>query len=147
MKQYIAKSKISLRLYDQEGRSKLFRFAQDRNSYVATDKWEEDVLDANLSTGLYICVPSATDTEQPTAQQEETPQQVTSETNTDKEEQAIADGNGEVRVEGVTTLHDMRKWLNEHRGIALDTLSNIQMVEKVAKEQKVVFPDYKKKGK
>ena len=52
MKQYIAKSKMSLRLYDQEGRSKLFRFAQDRNSYVATDKWEEDVLDANLSTGL-----------------------------------------------------------------------------------------------
>ena len=145
MKQYIAKSKISLRLYDQEGRSKLFRFAQDRNSYVATDKWEEDVLDANLSTGLYICVPSATDAE-PTPQQEETPQQVTSETNTDKEEQAIADGNGEVRVEGVTTLHDMRKWLNEHRGIALDTLSNIQMVEKVAKEQKVVFPDYRKKG-
>ncbi len=152
MKQYIAKSKISLRLYDQEGRSKLFRFAQDRNSYVATDKWEEDVLDANLSTGLYICVPSAADAEQPTAQQaeepqqEETPQQVTSETNTDKEEQAIADENGEVRIEGVTTLHDMRKWLNEHRGIALDTLSNIQMVEKVAKEQKVVFPDYRKKG-
>lgn len=147
MKQYIAKSKMSLRLYDQEGRSKLFRFAQDRNSYVATDKWEEDVLDANLSTGLYICVPSATDAEQPTAQQEETPQQVASEANTNKEEQAIADENGEVRVEGITTLHDMRKWLNEHRGIALDTLSNIQMVEKVAKEQKVVFPDYRKKGK
>lgn len=164
MKQYIAKSKMSLRLYDQEGRSKLFRFAQDRNSYVATDKWEEDVLDANLSTGLYICVPSATDaepnkqqaeepqqTEGPQQaeepQQAETPQQVASEANTNKEEQAVADGNGEVRVEGVTTLHDMRKWLNEHRGIALDTLSNIQMVEKVAKEQKVVFPDYKKKGK
>lgn len=138
---------MSLRLYDQEGRSKLFRFAQDRNSYVATDKWEEDVLDANLSTGLYICVPSAADAEQPTAQQEETPQQVASEANTNKEEQAIADENGEVRVEGITTLHDMRKWLNEHRGIALDTLSNIQMVEKVAKEQKVVFPDYRKKGK
>ena len=147
MKQYIAKSKISLRLYDQEGRSKLFRFAQDRNSYVATDKWEEAVLDANLSTGLYICVSSAMDTEHHTTQQEETPQQKTTETDAKKEEQAIADGNGEVRVEGVTTLHDMRKWLNEHRGIALDTLSNIQMVEKVAKEQKVVFPDYKKKGK
>ena len=60
---------------------------------------------------------------------------------------AIADEKREVRVEGITTLHDMRKWLNEHRGIALDTLSNIQMVEKVAKEQKVVFPDYTKKGK
>lgn len=146
MKQYIAKSKMSLRLHDQEGRSKLFRFAQDRNSYVATDKWEEDVLDANLSTGLYICVPSAADAE-PNKQQAEEPQQVAPEANTDKEEQAVADGNGEVRVEGITTLHDMRKWLNEHRGIALDTLSNIQMVEKVAKEQKVVFPDYKKKGK
>lgn len=147
MKQYIAKSKISLRLYDQEGRSKLFRFAQDRNSYVATDKWEEDVLDANLSTGLYICVSSAADAEQPTVQQAEEPQQVEPEKDAKKEEQAVADGDGEVRVEGVTTLHDMRKWLNEHRGIALDTLSNIQMVEKVAKEQKVVFPDYRKKGK
>lgn len=143
MKQYIAKSNISLRLYDTEGRSKLFSFSQDRNSYVAKDKWEEDVLDANLSTGLYICVTPQKDNEEPTPQQAEKPESAEQEEATE----SVAEGPGEVSVAGITTLHDMRKWLHEQRGIALDTLSNIQMIEKIAKEQKVVFPDYRKKSK
>lgn len=150
MKQYIAKSNISLRLYDTEGRSKLFSFSQDRNSYVAKDKWEEDVLDANLSTGLYLCVTPQQDKEEPTPQQPEQPEQpesAASETEQEEATEAVAEGSGEVSVAGITTLHDMRKWLHEQRGIALDTLSNIQMIEKIAKEQKVVFPDYRKKSK
>lgn len=150
MKQYIAKSNISLRLYDSEGRSKLFSFSQDRNSYVAKDKWEEDVLDANLSTGLYICVTPQKDNEEPTPQQAEKPESAASEAEQAEQAEAtesVAEGSGEVSVAGITTLHDMRKWLHEQRGIALDTLSNIQMIEKIAKEQKVVFPDYRKKSK
>lgn len=153
MKQYIAKSNISLRLYDTEGRSKLFSFSQDRNSYVAKDKWEEDVLDANLSTELYICVTPQKDNEEPTPQQVEQPESAASEAEqpeqAEQEEatESVAEGTGEVSVAGITTLHDMRKWLHEQRGIALDTLSNIQMIEKIAKEQKVVFPDYRKKSK
>ena len=150
MKQYIAKSNISLRLYDTEGRSKLFSFSQDRNSYVAKDKWEEDVLDANLSTGLYLCVTPQKDDEEPTPQQVEQPESAASEAEQEEQEEAtesVAEGTGEVSVAGITTLHDMRKWLHEQRGIALDTLSNIQMIEKIAKEQKVVFPDYRKKSK
>lgn len=162
MKQYIAKSNISLRLYDSEGRSKLFSFSQDRNSYVAKDKWEEDVLDANLATGLYSCVTPQKDDKEPTpqqaekpvsaaseAEQEETTESVAEGSGAEQEEstEAVAEGTGEVSVAGITTLHDMRKWLHEQRGIALDTLSNIQMIEKVAKEQKVVFPDYRKKSK
>ena len=150
MKQYIAKSNISLRLYDTEGRSKLFSFSQDRNSYVAKDKWEEDVLDANLSTGLYLCVTPQKDDEEPTPQQVEQPESAASEAEQEEQEEAtesVTEGTGEVSVAGITTLHDMRKWLHEQRGIALDTLSNIQMIEKIAKEQKVVFPDYRKKSK
>ncbi len=150
MKQYIAKSNISLRLYDTEGRSKLFSFSQDRNSYVAKDKWEEDVLDANLATGLYICVTPQKDNEEPTPQQVEQPESAASEEEQEEQEEAtesVTEGTGEVSVAGITTLHDMRKWLHEQRGIALDTLSNIQMIEKIAKEQKVVFPDYRKKSK
>lgn len=150
MKQYIAKSNISLRLYDTEGRSKLFSFSQDRNSYVAKDKWEEDVLDANLATGLYICVTPQKDNEEPTPQQVEQPESAASEAEQAEQEEAtesVTEGTGEVSVAGITTLHDMRKWLHEQRGIALDTLSNIQMIEKIAKEQKVVFPDYRKKSK
>lgn len=147
MKQYIAKSNISLRLYDSEGRSKLFSFSQDRNSYVAKDKWEEDVLDANLSTELYLCVTPQKDNEEPTPQQVEQPQSVASEAEQEEATESVAEGTGEVSVAGITTLHDMRKWLHEQRGIALDTLSNIQMIEKIAKEQKVVFPDYRKKSK
>lgn len=147
MKQYIAKSNISLRLYDSEGRSKLFSFSQDRNSYVAKDKWEEDVLDANLATGLYSCVTPQKDNEEPTPQQVEPPQSVASEAEQEEATESVAEGTGEVSVAGITSLHDMRKWLHEQRGIALDTLSNIQMIEKVAKEQKVVFPDYRKKSK
>lgn len=153
MKQYIAKSNISLRLYDPEGRSKLFRFSQDRNSYVAKDKWEEDVLDANLSTGLYLCVTPQKDDEEPTPQQAEKPVSAASEAEQEEQEEqeeateSVTEGTGEVSVAGITTLHDMRKWLHEQRGIALDTLSNIQMIEKIAKEQKVVFPDYRKKSK
>lgn len=153
MKQYIAKSNISLRLYDTEGRSKLFSFSQDRNSYVAKDKWEEDVLDANLSTGLYLCVTPQKDDEEPTPQQAEKPESAASEAESAEQEEqeeateSVAEGTGEVSVAGITTLHDMRKWLHEQRGIALDTLSNIQMIEKIAKEQKVVFPDYRKKSK
>lgn len=150
MKQYIAKSNISLRLYDTEGRSKLFSFSQDRNSYVAKDKWEEDVLDANLATGLYICVTPQKDNEEPTPQQVEQPESAASEAEQEEQEEAtesVTEGTGEVSVAGITTLHDMRKWLHEQRGIALDTLSNIQMIEKIAKEQKVVFPDYRKKSK
>lgn len=150
MKQYIAKSNISLRLYDTEGRSKLFSFSQDRNSYVAKDKWEEDVLDANLATGLYLCVTPQKDDEEPTPQQVEQPESAASEAEQAEQEEAtesVAEGTGEVSVAGITTLHDMRKWLHEQRGIALDTLSNIQMIEKIAKEQKVVFPDYRKKSK
>lgn len=147
MKQYIAKSNISLRLYDSEGRSKLFRFSQDRNSYVAKDKWEEDVLDANLATGLYLCVTPQKDNEEPTPQQVEQPQSVATQAEQEEATESVAEGTGEVSVVGITTLHDMRKWLHEQRGIALETLSNIQMIEKVAKEQKVVFPDYRKKSK
>lgn len=150
MKQYIAKSNISLRLYDTEGRSKLFSFSQDRNSYVAKDKWEEDVLDANLATGLYLCVTPQKDDEEPTPQQVEQPESAASEAEQEEQEEAtesVTEGTGEVSVAGITTLHDMRKWLHEQRGIALDTLSNIQMIEKIAKEQKVVFPDYRKKSK
>lgn len=150
MKQYIAKSNISLRLYDTEGRSKLFSFSQDRNSYVAKDKWEEDVLDANLATGLYLCVTPQKDDEEPTPQQVEQPESAASEAEQAEQEEAtesVTEGTGEVSVAGITTLHDMRKWLHEQRGIALDTLSNIQMIEKIAKEQKVVFPDYRKKSK
>lgn len=147
MKQYIAKSNISLRLYDSEGRSKLFSFSQDRNSYVAKDKWEEDVLDANLATGLYLCVTPQKDNEEPTPQQVEQPQSVATQAEQEEATESVAEGSGEVSVAGITTLHDMRKWLHEQRGIALDTLSNIQMIEKVAKEQKVVFPDYRKKSK
>lgn len=147
MKQYIAKSNISLRLYDTEGRSKLFSFSQDRNSYVAKDKWEEDVLDANLSTGLYLCVTPQKDDEEPTPQQVEQPQSVATQAEQEEATESVAEGTGEVSVAGITTLHDMRKWLHEQRGIALDTLSNIQMIEKIAKEQKVVFPDYRKKSK
>ena len=150
MKQYIAKSNISLRLYDSEGRSKLFSFSQDRNSYVAKDKWEEDVLDANLSTGLYICVTPQKDNEEPTPQQVEQveqPESAASEAEQAEATESVTEGTGEVSVAGITTLHDMRKWLHEQRGIALDTLSNIQMIEQVAKEQKVVFPDYRKKSK
>ena len=150
MKQYIAKSNISLRLYDTEGRSKLFSFSQDRNSYVAKDKWEEDVLDANLSTGLYFCVLPQRAKEEPTPQQVAQPESAASEAEQAEQEEAtesVAEGTGEVSVAGITTLHDMRKWLHEQRGIALDTLSNIQMIEKIAKEQKVVFPDYRKKSK
>lgn len=147
MKQYIAKSNISLRLYDTEGRSKLFSFSQDRNSYVAKDKWEEDVLDANLATGLYLCVTPQKDNEEPTPQQVEQPQSVATQAEQEEATESVAEGSGEVSVAGITTLHDMRKWLHEQRGIALDTLSNIQMIEKIAKEQKVVFPDYRKKSK
>lgn len=147
MKQYIAKSNISLRLYDSEGRSKLFSFSQDRNSYVAKDKWEEDVLDANLATGLYLCVTPQKDNEEPTPQQVEQPQSVATQAEQEEATESVAEGSGEVSVAGITTLHDMRKWLHEQRGIALDTLSNIQMIEKIAKEQKVVFPDYRKKSK
>lgn len=147
MKQYIAKSNISLRLYDTEGRSKLFSFSQDRNSYVAKDKWEEDVLDANLATGLYLCVTPQKDDEEPTPQQVEQPQSVATQAEQEEATESVAEGTGEVSVAGITTLHDMRKWLHEQRGIALDTLSNIQMIEKIAKEQKVVFPDYRKKSK
>ncbi len=147
MKQYIAKSNISLRLYDTEGRSKLFSFSQDRNSYVAKDKWEEDVLDANLSTGLYLCVTPQKDDEEPTPQQVEQPQSVATQAEQQEATESVAEGTGEVSVAGITTLHDMRKWLHEQRGIALDTLSNIQIIEKIAKEQKVVFPDYRKKSK
>lgn len=147
MKQYIAKSNISLRLYDTEGRSKLFSFSQDRNSYVAKDKWEEDVLDANLATGLYLCVTPQKDNEEPTPQQVEQPESVATQAEQEEATESVAEGTGEVSVAGITTLHDMRKWLHEQRGIALDTLSNIQMIEKVAKEQKVVFPDYRKKSK
>ena len=146
MKQYIAKSNISLRLYDTEGRSKLFSFSQDRNSYVAKDKWEEDVLDANLATGLYLCVTPQKDNEEPTPQQAEKPESVATQAEQEEATESVAEGTGEVSVAGITTLHDMRKWLHEQRGIALDTLSNIQMIEKVAKEQKVVFPDYRKKS-
>ena len=147
MKQYIAKSNISLRLYDTEGRSKLFSFSQDRNSYVAKDKWEEDVLDANLATGLYLCVTPQKDNEEPTPQQVEQPESVATQAEQEEATESVAEGTGEVSVAGITTLHDMRKWLHEQRGIALDTLSNIQMIEKVAKEQKVEFPDYRKKSK
>ena len=147
MKQYIAKSNISLRLYDTEGRSKLFSFSQDRNSYVAKDKWEEDVLDANLATGLYLCVTPQKDDEEPTPQQVEQPESVATQAEQEEATESVAEGTGEVSVAGITTLHDMRKWLHEQRGIALDTLSNIQMIEKIAKEQKVVFPDYRKNGK
>ena len=147
MKQYIAKSNISLRLYDTEGRSKLFSFSQDRNSYVAKDKWEEDVLDANLATGLYLCVTPQKDDEEPTPQQVEQPESVATQAEQEEATESVAEGTGEVSVAGITTLHDMRKWLHEQRGIALDTLSNIQMIEKIAKEQKVVFPDYRKKSK
>lgn len=147
MKQYIAKSNISLRLYDTEGRSKLFSFSQDRNSYVAKDKWEEDVLDANLATGLYLCVTPQKDNEEPTPQQVEQPESVATQAEQEEATESVAEGTGEVSVAGITTLHDMRKWLHEQRGIALDTLSNIQMIEKIAKEQKVVFPDYRKKSK
>lgn len=147
MKQYIAKSNISLRLYDTEGRSKLFSFSQDRNSYVAKDKWEEDVLDANLATGLYLCVTPQKDNEEPTPQQAEKPESVATQAEQEEATESVAEGTGEVSVAGITTLHDMRKWLHEQRGIALDTLSNIQMIEKIAKEQKVVFPDYRKKSK
>lgn len=147
MKQYIAKSNISLRLYDTEGRSKLFSFSQDRNSYVAKDKWEEDVLDANLATGLYLCVTPQKDNEEPTPQQAEKPVSAATQAEQEEATESVAEGTGEVSVAGITTLHDMRKWLHEQRGIALETLSNIQMIEKVAKEQKVVFPDYRKKSK